>query len=405
MIPRLLLLPHDQSFFLFGPRGTGKTTLLQSCFHTKNSLFLNLLNPTVEARFARDPSELAAIVKALPPTKTHIVIDEVQKVPKLLDVVHYLIEENPDKHFVLSGSSARKLKHGGANLLAGRAFVYALHPLSYLELGESFVLEEALHWGLLPKEQQFTTPDHKMRFLQAYAHTYLKEEIWAEHFVQNLDPFRRFLEVAAQMNGKIIHFARIARDVGVDDKTVKKYYSLLEDTWLGFFLEGFVHSFRKRLSVKPKFYFFDGGVNRALAQHLSAPLLAGTSGYGEAFEQFVIIECLKLASYYKNEFRFSYLKTKEDAEIDLVIERPGQPKCLIEIKSATQVTPQLLAPFIRLSRELPDSEAICLSRDPFEKQMGHVRVLPWQLGIKQLFIGGNYSVIQNLAIGSPPLEA
>jgi predicted AAA+ superfamily ATPase len=182
----------------------------------------------------------------------------------------------------MTGSSARKLKRGGANLLAGRAFVYHLFPFSFVEVGEMFDLEKALNWGMLPQIFATRTNDDRVRFLQAYAYTYLKEEIAAEQIVRKLGPFRRFLEVAAQCNGKIINYAKIASDVGVDDKTVKEYFLTLEDTLIGFFLEPFQHSFRKRLSHKPKFYFFDLGVTKALARTLTVELRPSTSAYGEA---------------------------------------------------------------------------------------------------------------------------
>jgi predicted AAA+ superfamily ATPase len=264
--------------------------------------------------------------------------------------------------------------------------VYHLFPFSFLELGEKFQLSEALHWGMLPRIIHLDTSEEKLRFLQAYAQTYLKEEIWHEQLIRNLDPFRRFLEVSAQCNGKIINYKNIADDVGVDDKTVKNYFNLLEDTLVGFFLEPFQHSFRKRLSQKPKFYYFDTGVVRSLTRTLSLPLKPGTSAYGDVFEQFVIIESLKAANYYQPEFRFSYLKTKDDAEIDLVVERPGLPVLLIEIKSNTHIKPHDLSSFIRLSQDFPNAEVVCFSNDPHPKQIAHITVLAWQEGIKKYFV-------------------
>jgi predicted AAA+ superfamily ATPase len=302
----------------------------------------------------------------------------------MLDVVHSLIERT-DKKFILTGSSARKLKQGGANLLAGRAFVYHLFPFSFLELGEQFNLQAALQWGLLPKIEFLNTDQEKLHFLQAYALTYLKEEIWAEQFIKKLDPFRKFLEVAAQCNGKIINYANISRDVGVDDKTIKEYFSILEDTLIGFVLEPFQHSFRKRLSLKSKFYFFDVGVVRTLTRSLSLPLRFSTSLYGELFEQFLIIECWKLISYFQPEYRISYLQTKDDAEIDLVVERPGLPILFVEIKSSTQVRSEDLARFAKLVEDFGKCEAVCFSNDSHEKIIGNIKVLPWQLGLQKYF--------------------
>lgn len=384
MLKRLIKLPQQQSFFLFGARGTGKSTLLNQLFTTENSLLINLLLPETENRFALNPSELTAIVKALPEKITHIIIDEVQKVPQLLNVVHFLIE-NTAKHFVLTGSSARKLKHGGANLLAGRAFVYNLFPFSFLEIGEKFSLDLALHWGMLPKIHSFNNDEDKINFLQSYTNTYLKEEIWGEHFINKLEPFRKFLEVAGQTNGKIISYANIARDVGADDKTVKEYFNLLEDTLLGFFLEPFQHSFRKRLGNKPKFYFFDCGVVRSLTRTLTLPLQKSTSNYGDIFEHFIILECIKLAAYYKSEYRFSYLRTKDDAEVDLIVERPGLPLLFIEIKSSENVRQTDVSQLATIAKDFGHCEALCLSNDPYAKQYGNVSILPWQEGIKKFF--------------------
>lgn len=385
MIPRLLKLPVLQSYFLFGPRNTGKSTIINSYYHKNDSMVFDLLDPLLEDRFSRDPSELTRIVKGLPEEIKYVIIDEVQKIPKLLDIIHHLIEST-NKYYVLTGSSARKLKYGGANLLAGRAFVYYLYPFSFLEIESKFNLEEALNWGLLPKIFELKTFEDKKRFLDSYSHTYIKEEIWAEQFVKNLDPFRKFLEVAAQMNGKIINFHKIALDVGVDDKTIKKYYSILEDTLIGFFLEAFQHSVRKRLNSKPKFYFFDVGVARSLARLLTIPVIPKTTLYGDVFEHFIILECMKLASYCNNDYRFSYLMTKDDVEIDLVVERPGKPLLLIEIKSNDNVSKESISSFIKLTKDLEGCEAVCLSNDRFAKIIDNVTVYPWQEGIKKYII-------------------
>ena len=383
MISRFLELPDYHSFFLFGPRGTGKSTLIENTFR-KNSYVFDLLDPELEDRLAKRPEELKQIVEAMQSKIKFFVIDEVQKVPKLLDVVHSLIEKTK-KIFILTGSSARKLKRGHANLLAGRAFVYNLHPFSCLELEKILDLNEVLQWGLLPKIHLLKSDKSKIQFLQAYAHTYLKEEIWAEQFVQNLDPFRRFLEVAAQMNGKIINCSNLSRDVGVDDKTINKYFSILEDTLIGFLLHGFKHSFRKRLNTRPKFYFFDPGVKRALTRTLTIPIKEGTFAYGDAFEHLMILECIKLASYYKSEYQFSYLRTKDDAEVDLVVERPGKSVLFIEIKSSTHITREDLRTFINLTKDFGKCEAICLSNDPYEKIIEGVKVMPWKKGLKKYF--------------------
>ena len=405
---RFLSLPKNQSFFLFGPRGSGKSTLINNTF-TNKTFSLNLLDPILEEKLQRNPKLLIEMINAADKSLKYVFIDEVQKIPKLLDLVHLLIETT-SLNFILTGSSARKLKHGGANLLAGRAFVYNLYPFSFFEIQESIKdegvaeigvqlhgqdtsLKQILEWGLLPKIFQLKSKEEKLRFLQSYSYTYLKEEIWAEQFIKNLDPFRYFLEVAAQMNGKILNFSNVARDTGVDDKTVKNYYSILEDTLIGFNLNPFNHSFRKRLNAKPKFYFFDTGVVRALRNILNVSLEESTSLYGETFEHFIILEVMKLTSCFKPDYRLSYLMTKDNAEIDLVVERPGKKYLFIEIKSSNNVSETHLNTLAKLSEDFNKSssqasQAICFSNDEYKRKLANgVMVYPWREGLRKYFWG------------------
>lgn len=384
MFSRLRQFSNKNSFFLFGPRGTGKSTLLETRFNLEECLWLDLLDTSVENQFFRNPADLYAIVQALPPSTKYVIIDEIQKVPPLLDEVHRLIEET-DKVFILTGSSARKLKRGGANLLAGRAFVYHLFALSCFEVGPLFNLEKALHFGTLPKIFNLESDEERGHYLRSYADTYLKEEISNEQVVRKLPPFRRFLEVAAQCNGKIINFANIANDVGVDAKTIKEYFSILEDTMIGFFLESYHNSFRKRLVEKPKFYFFDTGVVRTLSRRLSVPLTPKTAAYGEAFEHFIILEFARLCSYFQPDYRLSFLRTSGDVEIDLVVERPGKSLLCVEIKSSSSVSENDVSSFSRITKDIPDCEALVLSQDRFAKQFDHVKCYPWHEGLKEIF--------------------
>lgn len=384
MYKRFLMVTENHSFFLFGARGTGKSTFLKSHFLSKECLWIDLLDPQQETQLSMDPNQLISRVKALPLSTKYVIIDEIQKIPKLLDCVHKLIEET-DKKFILTGSSAKKLKHGFANLLAGRAFVYNMFPFSFLEVRQDFLLEDALSYGLLPKIFSIPDKEEKILFLQAYAQTYLKEEIWMEQLIRNLNPFRKFLEVAAQCNGKIINYSNIAADVGVDDKTVRAYFQILEETLIGFFLEAHHNSIRKRLARKPKFYFFDTGVCRSLARMLSVPIQHGTSYYGECFEHFIICEIVKLCGYFHHEYKLSYFQTKDGVEIDLVVERPAQKTLYLEIKSTKNITESDISSFLKLSQEFQNAEFTCLSNDPAEKQFGHVKCSYWEDGIRNLF--------------------
>ena len=382
MFHRSINLKKSNSYFLFGARGTGKTTLLKTLFQPSEALFFDLLDPFEEDTFSRNPGELESRVAALPDSTAWVVIDEVQKVPRLLDVVHRLIESSARK-FVLSGSSARKLRRGASNLLAGRAFVHHLHPLTHQEIGAAFDLDAALNWGTLPRTLALEAEDRE-RYLRAYALTYVKEEIVAEQVLRKLSPFRQFLEVAAQGNGQIVNFSRIAQDVGADTKTVQSYFSVLEDTLIGVLLPPYHASIRKRQRTNPKFYLFDPGVKKALDRTLGIPLADRTFAFGKAFEHFVILEALRLSSYRENDWAFSYLRTKDDAEIDLVIERPGQTVAILEIKSTRQVRDRDAAPLERFLPAFGNCDAFCLSRDPHPKKLGRVWCLPWQKGLEEL---------------------
>lgn len=377
----------SNSFFLFGARGTGKTTFVGEYLKSETQLTFDLLDKSIENRFASDPTELFGIAENSAKKDSWIVIDEVQKVPALLDIVHKILENKkfiPPK-FVLTGSSARKLKHGGANLLAGRAFVYNLFPLTHLELGDvSNNLDFLLQWGSLPQIFQFNSDEERKEYLRAYTLNYLKEEIWLEHLVQNLDPFRKFLEISAQMNGLVVNYSNIATDVGASDKTVKKYFQILEDTLLGYMLESFHYSIRKRQILSPKFYFFDLGVQRALAKLLNVDLEPSTYAYGKAFEHFIITECIRLNYYGRKDYGFYFLLTKDNAEIDLVIERPGMPIALVEIKSTKKVDDRDLT---HLKKFLPDfkgANAFCLSQDPIERTTSNIQCLPWKKGLLEI---------------------
>lgn len=376
----------SNSFFLFGPRGTGKSTLVATRLLGLRLLTVDLLNPDEHERFVRHPHHLKAEVLAKKGELDWVIIDEVQKVPKLLDVVHALIEGVETRHikFALTGSSARKLKLAGANLLAGRAFSNELYPLSSYELGERFSLDDALNWGTLPKIFHLDDDESRKEFLRTYGRTYLKEEVWDERLVHNLDPFRKFLEVAAQSNGAILNYSNLSRQTGVDDKTVKKYFEILADTFLGFYLEAYNRSVRAQQILSPKFFLFDPGVKRAMEGLLNVPVVTGTFGYGRAFEHFLLCECHRLNSYRRLDLKFSYLKTKTDLEIDLIIERPGQPPVLVEFKSTDNVTEHDAGVLNHFADDFPDAELRVWSRDERPKQFGRTRAVYWREGLMEV---------------------
>ena len=383
MILRTINLPNKHSFFLFGPRGCGKTTLIKKRYLDSKALHIDLLDSDQFNQYSLSPSLLNARIEATKGVQ-RVIIDEVQKVPALLDHVHKIIEENKKLQFILTGSSARKLKRGGANLLAGRAFVFNLHSFTSQELGDQFSLESALNWGMLPKLLELDDDIERKEYLRAYANTYLKEEILQEQLIRKLEPFQRFLPIAAQTSGKIVNFAKIAKDVGAAPQTVENYFYILTDTLLGNFLPAYNPSVRKQERVLPKFYLFDLGVKRSLAKHLEIPVYPETYAYGVHFEHFVLHEILKLSSYKRRDDSHYYYQTHSGVEIDLVIERPGLPLALIEIKSTDNVKIDAVRNLNSICADFKNAQSFCFSNDPDPKQFGYVRCVHWRDGLEEL---------------------
>ena len=341
---------------------------------------IDLLQSQTRAKLQAHPEELERL--ALGAAKPWILIDEVQKVPELLDMVHRLIEKEK-LLFALTGSSARKLKRGGANLLAGRAFTYRLFPLHFSEIGRLFDLDSALAWGTLPKVLQLKSAQERSLFLQSYTETYLQEEIIIEQVVRTLPPFRRFLQVAAQSNAALVNFKKIAEDCQTAPSNVKNYYQILEDTLVGMFLEPFHLSIRKRQRAAPKFYWFDTGMIRSLRYALDAPLEVSSYEYGKLFETFIINQIKAGLDYGGKQYQLSYLMTKDNAEVDLIVERAGLPTLLIEIKSGIAVRDEELNNLRRFRSDIGNSEAICLYRGADRLSSEGIPILPWQQGIKE----------------------
>lgn len=383
MFARLINPLQSKSFFLFGARGVGKTTFVRNFFAGVPTLNYDLLDPEIEDRFAMHPEAMRDEIMARKGTFEWVIIDEVQKCPRLLNVVHKLISEHKFK-FVLTGSSARRLRQKGVNLLAGRALTEFLFPLTHIELGDRFDLSEILMRGALPEVVNGVDVTERNAFLRSYALNYLKQEIQAEQWVRKLDPFRKFLVIAAQMNGKILNYTSIAQDVGVETNTIQSYFDILEDTLIGNRLPAFDRSVRKQQRKAPKFYFFDLGIKRALDRTLDVPLRPGTYDYGHAFEHFIVMEFYRLSAYKKSDYELSYLLTKDGAEIDLIIDRPGKPLALIEIKSKDQVDERDIKSLEHFKEDFPGAERFLVSNDPRAKQMRGVSALPWRQGVAQI---------------------
>jgi len=380
---RLLSILKSQSFFLFGPRGTGKSTFLDGFLRDEERVTFDLLDPELADELISYPNNLLSRLAPYEGLREWVVIDEVQKAPQLLDIVHKLIKEKRFK-FALTGSSARKLKRGSANLLAGRALVYSMFPLTCEELGKDAQLMDILQFGSLPEIFSVESPVAKAKFLKSYAQTYLKEEIISEQIVRNLPPFRRFLDVAAQGDTEVINYSNIAKDIHSDPKTVSGYYDILEDTLLGFRLPAYSKSIRRKQKKAPKFYLFDTGVTRALAERVDYELVPKTFEYGQLFESFIVNEIKRRLTYLDKQFSLSYLRVSDDTEIDLIIEQSSKARWIIEIKSTTSIDERHARALATLREEFKDAKALVISNDPAAKKFSSIDALHWTQAIEQI---------------------
>ena len=364
-------------FFLFGPRQVGKSTLLHK---EPAQLTIDLLNPEQQLLYNKTPNLLRQQIDDLTPPAT-ILIDEVQRVPKLLDVVHGLIESRPKLRFILCGSSARKLRHGAANLLGGRLLYRAMHPLTIEELASSFNLQWVLAYGSMPKVYS-TLLEKKtaeaIDLLRTYVITYLKEEIKAEALVRNLHGFQNFLDIAAAQYAQQVNFSGVSRDCQVALSTVREYYSILEDTLIGFSIPPYLKSQHKRMSHQPKFYFFDNGVTRSLLGTLQSP--PGPLEQGRLFEQWVIQEAVRYNEYHQNDWKFSFWRTSHGAEVDLLISRGPRILYAIECKATAGVASRDLSGLKSFRESYPKVPCVIVAPVQHSLKLEFARVIaPAQL--------------------------
>ena len=308
MYDRLLRPPKKQSFFLFGPRGTGKSSWVQQAY--PNAVYIDLLKDEVYRTLLAHPDSLSDLI----PKNSHtVILDEVQKIPAILDEVHRLIEAKKCQ-FILTGSSARKLKKQGVNLLAGRALTYSLYPLTARELGADFDLKRALRFGMLPMAINAEGPK---RFLESYVTTYLKEEVEQEGLTRQLGSFARFLETASFSQASILSLSQVATEAKINRKVVEDFFSILRDLLLSYELPVFSKRAKRELMTKRKFYFFDAGLYRTLRP--KGPLDSESELNGQAFETLCLQELLALNSYLNTGYEFFHWRTRKHEEVDLVL--------------------------------------------------------------------------------------
>lgn len=352
----------DEAMFLFGARQVGKSTLLQDRF--KDAVYYDLLIPSIRKSFKRNPDLLREALSSKP-EGTLVIVDEIQKVPELLDLVHWLMV-NRGLRFILSGSSARKLKKSGANTLGGRAQPRTLFPLVWKEVTD-FQIDRAVQNGMIPRH--YLVEDATDR-LEAYVKVYLDEEIRDEAAVQDVDVFERFMEVAAISDGEMLNYSNIASDCGVSAKTVKSYYQILYDTLLGYEIPAYRKVVKRPVVQAPKFYYFDVGLANYLMGRYA--LKRGTDDYGHAFEHFVMQEIIAYRGYFRRREEISYWHTYNDQEVDAVI---GDAKVAIEIKSSEQVKTSHKKGLKAFKEEHPECRLILVSHDPITRVSGDVELI------------------------------
>lgn len=364
----------SESFFLWGPRQTGKSTLLKALY--PDSLWFDLLLTDVFERFQRNPSQLREIIMATQPAKP-VVIDEIQKIPALLDEIHWLIENNKIR-FILSGSSPRKIIRSQANLLGGRALRYELFPLVSNEIPD-FDLLRALNHGLLPRHYLSGNPK---KLISAYIGNYLRDEIMAEARIRNVTTFSRFLEVAAFSNGEMVNYSNIASECSISAPTVKEYFRILEDTLTGRFLPSFQKRPKRRVILAPKFYYFDVGIVNYLLKR--GKIEPGSEMFGNAFEHFIYQELVAHSHYSGIQYPMYYWRTTSQIEIDFVL---GDHEVAIEVKSTANANPRHAKGLKKFAEEYKVKKQILVTNDSFPRQMDNTLVLPWNIFLQKLWAG------------------
>ena len=364
-----------KSLFLFGPRQTGKTFYLKKTF--PNIPFYNLLESKTFLRLSQRPHLLREELMATASANPLIIIDEIQKLPLLLDEVHSLIEEKKMK-FILTGSSARKLKRGGANLLGGRATTLHLYPLVSAEI-PNFDLIRVLNWGTLPSIYPSDDPEND---LHDYVGNYLKEEIQAEGLARNIGNFSRFLQTASLCNAEQTHFTKIGNDAQISPRTVAEYFSILEDTLIGYILEPYTKTKKRKAVSTAKFYFFDCGVCNVLAGRRN--IGPKTELFGKSFEQFIFTE-LKAYLSYKRDFRpLTFWRSQlSDYEVDFLI----GDEIAIEVKGSTLITERHLTGIKALKEELKLKKNIIVSMDEKPRKLDGIDIFPVSHFLEMLWGG------------------
>ncbi len=368
-----LIDSQNESLFLWGARQTGKSTLLKTLF--PDALWFDLLLSDVYERLLRNPSLLRETIAA--GQSKVMIIDEIQRIPELLNEVHWIITHLPVR-VIMSGSSPRKIIRSNTNLLGGRALRYELYPFTSEEI-PNFDLLKALNNGLLPRHYLSSSPK---KMISAYVGNYLRDEIAGEAKIRNVANFSRFLESAAFSNGEMVNYANIASDCGVSAVTVKEYFQILEDTLVGRFLPSYQKKPKRRVITAPKFYFFDIGIVNYLLKR--GRIDFGSELFGNAFEHFIYNELYAHSSYSGKDYPIYYWRTASQIEIDFVL---GNHDVAIEVKATNNVQSRHLKGLKSFSEEYTVTQLVLVCNEPLPRISEGVRILPWKVFLEELWAG------------------
>lgn len=365
MYSRIIQLPKTKSCFFLGPRGTGKTTWLKHSF--PQGLYIDLLESELYNRLLANPQYLEQLIPHN--QSTPVILDEVQRVPELLHEVHRLIESRHIQ-FILTGSSARKLRKKNVNLLAGRALTYHCHPLTATELGKDFRIERSLQYGHLPSSIQETAPAH---YLASYVSTYLREEVQQEGLTRNIGAFSRFLEAASFSQAQVLNMSAVARDSAIHRKVIEGYFSILEDLLIAERVPAFIKRAKRQVSLHPKFFFFDVGVYRAIRP--TGPLDTPEEIGGIALETLVYQELKAINHYSSLDYTVYHWRTADQAEVDFVL-YGHRGIIAIEVKSARTIQPQYLRGLKAFLRDYPTAKSYIVYGGKKRLTLNNIEAVP-----------------------------
>ena len=373
MYSRIINAPKNKSFFLFGPRGIGKTTWVRKSF--PDAIYIDLLESRLFNELLADPQRLENYIPE--DLRDWVIIDEVQKIPSILNEVHRLIESRGYK-FILTGSSARKIRRKGQNLLGGRALTCYMYPLTTVELGDDFTLEHSLKYGSLPSVY---TEEDPQAYLESYMKTYLQEEVLQEGLTRSLGAFARFIEAASFSQGSVLNISEVSRECAVERKVVENYFSILEDLLIGFRIPVFTRKAKRKMIRHPKFYFFDTGVYRTIRP--MGPLDFPEEAEGITFESLFLQEIRAINDYYGLGYKIYYWRTAAGLEVDFILYGKRGIKAF-EIKRRGRVSPSMLSSLKAFSADYPDSQAFFIYGGRKKMYIDGIKIIPIKEAISNI---------------------